>query len=354
MFVPAGGGQTSLKATSGTEAAASPPNYLEQAASGIQALQQWYAPASGVYAPPAGWWNSANAITVLVDYERVSGSRAFNAVLAGTFSRAQSIHANFVNDYYDDDGWWALAWINAYDLTGDPEYLSMAETIFTAISGGWDTSTCGGGMWWSTPRTYKNAIANELFIAIAAKLANRTAGDVSAGYLRWAELGWRWFKGSGLINAQNLINDGLVSTHPNACTNNRKTTWSYNQGVILGGLVELSKADQDPTLIPEAETIANAAIAHLTAGGILTDKSVAGGDAPQFKGIFLRNLMALYVVARNPRYKTFTEVNANSILTRDESSSEQFGALWQGPVDSADPTRQSSALDALIAAAAMQ
>jgi predicted alpha-1,6-mannanase (GH76 family) len=158
-----------------------------------------------------------------------------------------------------------------------------------------------------------------------------------------------------MINAQSLINDGLTSTNPKACANNGRNTWTYNQGVILGGLVELYKADRDPTLLPQAEAIANAAIADLTTtSGTLKEKAVSGGDAPQFKGIFLRNLMALYASAPNPQYKAFADANANSILANDEGPGGQFGALWQGPFDSADATRQTSALDALIAAAAMQ
>ena len=267
---------------------------------------------------------------------------------------AQASHANFVNEYYDDDGWWALAWIDAYDVTGNPAYLSMAETIFIAITGAWD-STCGGGVWWSTSRAYKNAIPNELFLAIAAKLANRTSGSASATYLNWAQQEWAWFKNSGMINAQNLINDGLNSSNPNACTNNGGTTWSYNQGVILGGLVELYHADKDATLLPQAESIANAAMANLTQNGILTDPgTLSGGDEPQFKGVFLRNLMALYVADPDPRYQAFADANAQSIVVKDQGPNCEFGAIWQGPFDSADATRQTSALDALIAAAAMQ
>jgi predicted alpha-1,6-mannanase (GH76 family) len=325
-------------------------SYTQQAASGIQTLQQWYLPGSGLYASPSGWWNSANSITVLANYERVSGDTSYYFVIANSFTAAQGTHANFVNSYYDDDGWWALAWIDAYDVTRNSAYLSMAETIFKAITAGWD-STCGGGVWWNTSRTYKNAIPNELFLSIAAKLANRTSGSASASYLNWAQQEWTWFKNSGMINGQNLINDGLNSSNPNACTNNGGTTWSYNQGVILGGLVELYRANNDP----QAEAIANAAIAHLAQNGILTDPGpLSGGDAPQFKGIFLRNLMALHVAHPDPRYQAFAVANAKSIVASDQGPSCQFGALWKGPFDSADATRQTSALDALIAAAVMQ
>ncbi|MDR5725832.1 MAG: glycoside hydrolase family 76 protein [Terriglobia bacterium] len=350
LIVPACAGTS----PSSSSNAASAPGYAQQATEGVQTLQQWYVQGSGLYAAPSGWWNAANAMTVLANYSRVTASTQYLPAIANTFTQAQTAHANFLNLYDDDEGWWALAWIDAYDLTGNPAYLTMAETIFADISTEWDTTTCGGGVWWKKPADYKNAIANELFLAVAASLANRTTGTASASYLAWAQKEWTWFKASGMINSQSLVNDGLTSTNPTACTNNGRTTWSYNQGVILGGLVELAKADQDPTLLPQAESIANAAIANLTVNGILVDPSVSGGDTPQFKGVFVRNLMALYAAAPNPQFKTFVDSNANSIWTNDQGPKYQFGALWQGPFDSADATRQTSALDALVAAAAMQ
>jgi len=329
--------------------------YSQQAGAAIVTLQQWYSQSNGLYASPTGWWNAANAITVLGDYEQVTGSAAYDSDLANTFTAAQSLRPNFVNDYYDDDGWWALAWIEAYDVTKNPQYLAMAENIFTAITGGWD-STCSGGVWWNKSKLYKNAISNELFLSIAAKLANRTTGSAQASYLNWAQKEWTWFKASGLINSQNLINDGLKD----GCVNNGAITWTYNQGVILGGLVELNNAElhnagKDPTLLPQAQAIATAAMANLAKNGILIEPGkLSGGDPSQFKGIFMRNLMALYAAAPNPQYKAFADANATSIVANDQGDDWQFGGLWQGPFDSGDATRQTSALDALIAAAAME
>ena len=340
---------------------AGPTNYAQNAKTSAAILQTWYSQSSGLYAPPSGWWNAANSITALANYARVTGDTSYNSVLANTFAAAQKSHANFINDYYDDQQWWALAWIDAYDVTGKAAYLSMAETIFANVAAnGWDTATCGGGVWWSTAKTYKNAIPNELFLELAAALANRTSGTASAGYLSWAHKEWAWFKASGMINAESLINDGLNSTNPSACTNNGRTTWTYNQGVILGGLVEFNRAEQDPTLIPQAEAIASAAMSHLAVNGILTEPgNLSGGDGPQFKGIFMRNLMELYQAipgtsAQAAQYRSFADANAQSIWSNDRNSGNELGGLWQGPFDSADATRQTSALDALIAAAAMQ
>jgi len=336
--------------------AGSATSFAQHSDEGVRTLQHWYVRSTGLYAAPSGWWNAANSITVLANYSRATGTRRYLPVLANTFKRASAAQntTNFLNSYDDDEGWWALAWIDAYDLTGKRSYLTMAETIFANMAGQWDTTTCGGGIWWKKPADYKNAIANELFLSVAASLANRTTGIESERYLAWARKEWTWFRGSGMINAQHLVNDGLTSTNPHACTNNGQTTWSYNQGVILGGIVELAKAEHDPTLLPQAEAIANAAIADLTVHGILVDRAVSGSDAPQFKGIFVRNLMALYAADRDSRYKAFIDANARSIWNNDLGPDRRFGALWQGPFDSADATRQTSALDALIAAAAME
>ena len=331
-------------------------DFAEQAGLGIEALQKAYVPGTGLYAPPSGWWNSANAITVLLNYSRLTHRRQYWPAVANTFKNANRASGtlNFINDYDDDEGWWALAWIDAYDLTHQQKYLKAAETIFANIASEWDPNTCGGGVWWKKPNEYKNAIANELFLSVAASLANRTHASASASYLTWARKSWAWFKASGMINAQNLVNDGLTSTNPAACTNNGRTAWSYNQGVIVGGLVELDKADHDPALLAEAEAIAKAAIANLSVNGVLTESTVSGGDVPQFKGIFVRNLAILYRAKPEPGYKAFIEANANSIWKEDQGPGHEFGAQWQGPFDSFDATRQSSALDVLVSAAEIQ
>src|SRR5262249_12519143 len=49
------------------------------------ALHGYYDQNTGLF-PSTGWWNSANAITALVDYMRASGSKAYVSELSNTFS----------------------------------------------------------------------------------------------------------------------------------------------------------------------------------------------------------------------------------------------------------------------------
>jgi len=342
-------GSAETSAQNPFEASGSTPGYQEMAALGIEALQNWYVWTTGLWRT-TGWWNAANALTALINYSALSGSTSYQSVVENTFARNAA--GGFLNRYYDDEGWWALAWIDAYDWTGETAYLNMASSIFDDMTGGWD-DVCGGGIWWSKDRTYKNAIANELFLSVAARLANRVGDpDQQSQDLAWAEAEWQWFAQSGMLNAQNLINDGLDGT----CQNNHRTTWTYNQGVILGGLVELYQQDHDPALPETARAIAFAAIENLTdTNRVLHDpcEPGCGRDGPQFKGIFLRNLMALNDAFPAVRFVRFVDRNARSIWENDQGPDYQFGLVWSGPFDVGDAARQSSALDALVAAAEM-
>ena len=318
--------------------------WREYAEAGIKALQIFYNPSTGLW-NTAGWWNSANVLETTIDYCRLTDSLAYRDSLLNTFEKNK--RNNFLNEFYDDEGWWALTWIKAYDLTGEQRYLNMAKTIFNDMKGGWD-STCGGGIWWSKQRKYKNAIANELFLAIAAKLHLRTSGDAGAGsYLDWAQREWNWFKNTGLINRDSLINDGLDNT----CKNNGQLTWTYNQGVILGGLVDLYQSTHDAGLLTQARAIADATIRALAPNGILREpcEPDCGKDGPQFKGIFMRYLCNLYEVTQQSAYKDFILRNANSIWA-NRNNANQFGLSWASAFDSADAARQSAAVDTLNAA----
>lgn len=346
-------------------APALPSPYLQHAEEAVKTLQSWYDPSIGLY-KTTGWWNSGNTITVLVDYARVSGSTEYNPIFANTFVAGQKTmedrkpRAGFINKYLDDEGWWALAWIDAYDLTKNKDYLAMGESIFADMATEWD-ETCSGGIWWSKDRKYKNAIANELFLSVAAHLANRTSGSKRKQYLAWGNREWKWFQATGMINPKGLINDGLTISAgggaASSCKNNGKTTWTYNQGVVLGGLAELAAADHDVNLRVAADRIATAAITQLAdENGVLHDpcEPKCGADGVQFKGIFIRNLVLLDKVHSNAAYESFVDKNADTLWKSARGPNSQLGERWSGPFESANAASQTSALDALVGAARLQ
>jgi predicted alpha-1,6-mannanase (GH76 family) len=329
-------------------------DYGAQASAGMEALQRWYRPHTGRWRT-AGWWNAANALTAVMGFIRYTGDQRYLGVIERTFLAAKRWRPDFIVSFYDDNGWWGLAWVAAYDLTGDDRYLAAARTIFANLVTGWD-DTCGGGVWWNTDRKYKNAISNELFLTLAARLHQRCASD-SDDYLDWALREWEWFQASGLIGANGLVNDGLTAE----CQNNGGVTWTYNQGVILGGLAALYEITRQTAYLTQGEAIADAALSLLASPvsavipGILIEPGEPAtapkdGDRPQFKGVFMRNLYDFYQQSPRPAYREFMLANARSIWDNDRNQKNQFGLHWAGPFDRADACRQSAALDALNAA----
>jgi len=215
---------------------------------------------------------------------------------------------------------------------------------------GWD-GTCGGGIWWSKARNYKNAIANEIFLQVAAGLHERTPGDTA--YLDWALREWAWFQGTGMLTRSHLVIDGLAGCRPDT----NSPTWTYNQGMLIGGLVSLARTTGRQAPLATAERIAEAVMADpgLSQDGILREPcepTGCGMDGPLFKGIFIRNLKMLAdQVGRAGRpgsaaYHAYIRHNAVAVWSHDRRGDE-FGLSWSGPFDAASTARQASALNVL-------
>jgi len=337
--------------------AAGPPSPRAKAAAAVEAMMGFYDQASGRFDPEAPWWQSGNALQALLDYSVRTGTKRYLPQIENTIEQQRKPlpwwpagGGEFRADSTDDTGWWGLAMTRMYDLTRDRQYLSIAELDEQYIHGYWD-DVCGGGVWWDIPgKTYKNAISVELYLQLAAALHNRLPGDTV--YLGHALAAWQWLKNSGMINGTGLINDGLT-TQSGGCANNGGTTWTYNQGVVLGGLVELHRATGDPGLLAAARKIADAVLRspQLSPNGILTEPcqpaDTCNSDQTAFKGIFARNLDELDRALRGRPYRGYLCAQAGSAYMRARSG-DLYGANWAGPFDSASIGRQESAVSLLV------
>lgn len=316
----------------------------------VDALVRFYDQRSGVW-PTTGWWNSANALDALTNYMIVSGDHRYVWVVENTFTKKRNAaRGNFINDFTDDTGWWALAWISAYDLTGDARYLQTAQRDVDFMWATYD-DVCGGGIWWTVDREYKNAISNELFVQAAAKLALRL-GDGGAGYLERALSVWNWFEASGMINDDLLVNDGLYAA---TCRNNGDTTWTYNQGVLLGGLVALARATGDDTHLQRARELADASTNSeaLHVDGVLTEPCEQTGcdvNGPSFKGIYVRNLGELNRALDDHPYSDYLFDQASTAYDNNRTPDNEYGLHWAGPIQHISGATQQSAVDLLVAA----
>lgn len=411
-------------ATATATASATPNNYSQWALAACKTLQEtWFNTTSGTWNghngqdetgawTQIGWWNAANSLEATVNcailargtqlrepLERGAATGQVQLVPPGTdaiidlFFRAQNVTGIAGSRSYDDSGWVTLAWARAFEHTGNAAFLARAELFWQQVqSEGWDDE-CGGGLYWAGDgpqgNRYKNAISNELFLMSSATLY-RLTGNVT--YKEWAIKEWRWFSSSGMM-VDGIVNGGLTSN----CKNDGSEGYTYNQGVILGGLSLLANITGDRSLLTVAEDIIEAVLAsdvYVYDDGILrepceekekgrrrndndNDSSSNGGskrdssstatcddDQLQFKGVFTRYLNIFLehapedkrASAAYQRYRAFLALNAKAVWSRDRDESDgTFGLRWEGPL-SRNHTRgailQTSALDCLTAAAA--
>lgn len=311
----------------------------------------------------SSWWNSAVALTAVIDFAQRTGRHDYDWVIARTFEQndgvfpaggrsSDPVEGHFISRAIDDAGWWATAWVAAYDHTHEQRYLDEAVTITGYIHEYWDTGTCGGGVWWDRERTYKNAVTNGLYLWLTTALHQRLPGDTVWGDR--ATTAANWYLNSGLINASGLVNDGLTA----GCGNNGQTVWSYNQGLAIGAFTELWRTTGDGRYLDTAKRLADAAMSapQLTQNGVLTescDTSTATCDdnQKQFKGIFMRHFSDLADATGSSAYRAYVARQADSIWSTDRDPLNRLGGRWAGTgPNQTDWRTQASALEALTAA----
>lgn len=321
-------------------------DYRQQARETFDALQSHFFDHNAGEWRSSMWWQAANTVEAISNLGLLEpSSRAqieatialvYNATANATIARCdKGVNLTF-SGYFDDELWWGHAWLRAFELTHQEHYLNRSVAIFDdLVERSWSNESCGGGCCWQASRNsddmagcYKNAITNELFVSLGARLsslfeARCTSLSSHHGHKReiggsgmrdkladaeeqrlvcaaarhhhaWATHGLVWFLSSGMLNASDLINDGLDTfhAHPQVCRDNGRTAYTYNQGVILSALGELYASAQPAPLVTgvrgafgvhntdasvDAATAAIAAV-RASAGEAVTDGDSEGDD----------------------------------------------------------------------------
>jgi hypothetical protein len=105
--------------------------------------------------------------------------------------------------WFDDNGWWGLAFLDAYRATGNPRYLRDAQIAQRFISvSGWDTTPGRpGGIWWNTNRSFyagESLAGGTLLSARLYALTREQAYlDDALKYIAWGDV-WLTDPATGL------------------------------------------------------------------------------------------------------------------------------------------------------------
>jgi len=277
------------------------------------------------------WW-MAHAVENLADaYERIGDplyGRRLSQIHDGLLERNGG---TWINELYDDMEWMAIAWLRAYQATGDERYKAAVMELWTDIQGGWN-GHCGGGIAWrKSQRDYKNTPANAPAAILAARLHRAFGRDSD---LEWAVRIHDWLlrhlvdPESGFVwDGMNRLGDGAID---------KDWTFTYCQGVFIGSALELYRITGDEAYRKQALRTATAAKAALASpDGMLPPEG--GGDGGLFKGIFVRYLGLLAPEAGDDAglWRGLLEANAESLWSRGRFEGDGrlplFGERWDAP-----------------------
>lgn len=187
-----------------------------------------------------------------------------------------------LGETFEDESWYGNDWI--------PAFAHRSRVFWELASKGWDTKLCGGGMIWN-PRLapYKNAITNQLFISASIGMylhfpgdqntspfdndSHSNATEAAPGHMtiewdahdpifwRAAQAAHDWLSTSNMTNSQGLYADGFhISGHTDGgnntkCDQRDEMVYTYNQGVILSGLLGLFRTTGRESYLHEGHAL---------------------------------------------------------------------------------------------------
>ena len=311
--------------------ASSGPSYLQLAAAGVARAQRlWRDPRLRWYDsrlhdrdryPLATIWDAVPLFEALAAIELAAPSPAHRAAAVAFADGAERYYdrglgrvpgyapypgdRGHANTWFDDNGWWGLAFLDAYQATGSTRYLRDAERAFRFIaSAGWNAS--GGGLWWNTAHAY---IAGE---------------PLAAGSLLGAEL----FKLTGRLAYRETVL--------------RFVDWGDAHFVGERGLYKRTSFDPTPTpyiegtMVQAHQTLCEAGVSQACAWArVLADACWERfadrlNMGPQFDVIYLHQMLLYGARTGDARWRGLAQRMAASARARARGAGGLFLRGWDG------------------------
>ncbi|MCW3018786.1 MAG: hypothetical protein JWN10_1094 [Solirubrobacterales bacterium] len=209
--------------------------------------------------------------------------------------------------WFDDNGWWGVAFVNAYRATGSHRYLTDAERALRYIAAaGWAGGA--GGIWWNTEHPFKSgpALAADSLLATLVYQSDRSAFALAQArkFIAWANT-------AGFSSAEGLYVDSSVSATP---VDYVEAPLIYAQALLchLTGTAA------------ECERAAQLQAKALQRFGYLLDFS------PQYDAIYLQWMLALYSLEGDTTLYRLAADNARDAQTRAANGQGLYLLSWNG------------------------
>ncbi len=205
--------------------------------------------------------------------------------------------------WFDDNGWWGLAFLEAYRATGTRRYLRDAQRALRYIAAaGWDAA--GGGIWWNTDHPYTAGEALASATLLYQQTHSRPALGLARRFLAFANTG-------GFSPNDQLYGAGsLVSTPIDYI----QSPLIYAQALLC----RLGVSSGDCSLANYLTTNA------LRRFGPMLE------FAPQYDAVYLQWMLALYSLTGNPALYTLAVENAGAAQSGAMDGEGLYLLSWSG------------------------
>jgi hypothetical protein len=209
--------------------------------------------------------------------------------------------------WFDDNGWWGLAFFNAYRATGSRRWLTDAQRALAYVAAaGWDSE--GGGLWWNTEHPYKAGEALAADTLLATLLYQQTHSAFALGQ---AEKFLLWGNTIGFSSANGLYAGSSINPTP----------IDYIESPLIYAQALLCKETGNAADCERVEPLTGTSLRRF---GQLLD------FAPQYDAIYLQWMLALYSLDHNPELYALAAANAREAQTHALNGEGLYLRSWSG------------------------
>jgi predicted alpha-1,6-mannanase (GH76 family) len=250
------------------------------------------------------------------------------------------------DSWNDDIGWFSLALVRGYQMTGTANFLTQAEYGFNyAFGRGWDTNYNGGGIWEQQPPVagvHKEALSNDSLGQVACMLYQSTGNTT---YLNEAEQIYSWVR-------SHIYNPGTGQVYTGIDTNGTVNTAAavYNQGTFVDYADLLYKITGNSMYYNDAIAAVNYTTNHLTTSGIIDNNAsyivTWGAEFARGLGHLCKDNPPLWAT-----YYPFMLANANSAWSNRRTD---YNITWNGWREQTPETNNQACAKVVSAVALMQ
>jgi hypothetical protein len=212
--------------------------------------------------------------------------------------------------FYDDNQWIAIAYLDAYNRTGQKKYLDLSREIYRFMLTGYDEVSGGGLYWKEGDKTTKNTCSNGPGILVALQLYKITK---ETGYLDTAKLLYDWTN-KYLRSPDGIYYDAVKL--PGLKIDS--AAYTYNTGTMLQSNVLFYRITGNKNYLVEAKRIADAAEKHFYKNGKLPGNY-------WFNAVLLRGLLELYQAEGDRRRLKFFVSDAERIWKQERDERNMLG-----------------------------